>query len=297
MNDAPSAMTRSPLISVIVLTYNHQRYIAEAVRSVLAQTWVHDCEILIADDASTDGTAAILDQLAAEQPLAFRRLPRPQNLGLSRNLETAWQECRGKYIAILEGDDVWSDPAKLQLVVTQLEAHPAWTGCFHDVTVEREGVISAGEFLTARPSGETVTVEELLLANRVTTYSSMVYRRGVVPQFPDWHRCLINGDYALHILHAEHGPLGYLPQPCTLYRVHAHGLWSSLDRGGRWMHVLKLYAYLEWHFAGRYASALQAAREVFLKEHADLVKIAGRYRGLGLEWLAGLLKSWTKQSE
>ncbi len=290
---ASGVVVDGPVVSVIVLTYNHERYIEQALRSILGQLDAPAMEVFVADDCSTDRTPQILDVLLKEFPDRFRRLPRPANLGLSRNLESAWKECRGRYVAILEGDDCWTDRLKLARVVAALDAHPKWSGCFHAVLVERDGRESPGEILTTPPRTTVVSLPELLCANCVTTLSSMTYRRGLITSFPAWHRYLINGDYALHLLHCEQGSLGYLPEPMTLYRVHSRGLWSSLDRARRWQQYLSLLAYLELHFDGLHADAIARARQIFFDDYASLVKIESRYRTLGLDRLAALLK-WGK---
>lgn len=289
----------APLISVVVMTYNHERFIDGAVRSVLQQTTAHPCEILIAEDYSTDETRAILHGLAAEFPGRFVILDRGRNLGLSGNLHDSLQRCRGRYIAILEGDDAWIDPRKLDRVVSAMEAHPDWTACFHACRVEDDTGSQPPYTLPVAVSGDAIRLEQLLECNVIPTYSVTVYRRGVVTEFPPWHRKLACGDWGLHILHAAHGPIGYLPDVMTAYRVHPQGMWSGKPYGDRWFEYLLLWAAVDAHFQWQYSDQIDAARKAFLaqinREVADLKQIERRYHALQLDHIAAALRA-VKQS-
>jgi glycosyltransferase involved in cell wall biosynthesis len=292
--DAPDA----PAVSVIVLTYNHESHIAEAIRSVLAQQNVSGLEVLIAEDCSTDQTRLIVDRLVAEAPQRLRRLPRERNLGLSANLEDAFHQCLGRYIAILEGDDVWIDARKLEKMRAAMDAHPEWTGCFHAVEYRFDGVRPPDFTPVAAPARAVVEWQDLAPMNYVPTYSAVMYRRGVVTEFPTWHRRLICGDWALHVLHAAHGGLGYLPEAMTAYRVHPNSLWSTLDESRRWQQRVLLWSLLDQHFDDRTPRVFEQVRDEFVaslhRENRRLQKIERRYRGLQLHRLAAVAK-WFKE--
>src|SRR6185295_15883149 len=99
----------TPTVSVCVITFNHERFIAEAIESALAQKTRLDYEIVVGDDGSTDDTPRILARLAEQHAPRLRVVRRQENLGINRNLAATLQECRGRYIALLEGDDYWTD--------------------------------------------------------------------------------------------------------------------------------------------------------------------------------------------
>lgn len=117
-----------PLVSVILLTYNHQRYIRQAIESVLAQETPFAYELLIGDDASNDGTSAIVAAYARQYP-QIRAFIRTENLGATRNAALLLQEARGAFLASLEGDDYWTDPGKLRKQVAFLQENPRFIGC------------------------------------------------------------------------------------------------------------------------------------------------------------------------
>jgi glycosyltransferase involved in cell wall biosynthesis len=96
-------------VSVSLLTYNHERYIAQAIESVLAQRGV-DFELVVSEDHSTDGTRAIVEEYAARHPDRIRVLPSPHNVGMTRAFVRGIEEARGSYVALLDGDDDWTSP-------------------------------------------------------------------------------------------------------------------------------------------------------------------------------------------
>ena len=105
----------SPKVSVLVLAYNQERYIAQAIQSALDQQTEFAIEIVIGEDCSTDRTRDILKRLAEDNPDLIRLLLREKNLGGTENFYDTLRQCRGEYVAMLEGDDYWTNPQKLQM--------------------------------------------------------------------------------------------------------------------------------------------------------------------------------------
>ena len=113
-----------PLVSIIMITYNHERFIAQAIEGVLMQETGFPFELVIGEDCSTDGTRAVCEKYAREHPDRIRLLPAERNLGMNLNARRTLRACRGKYIANCEGDDLWTDAGKLQRQAEYLETHP-----------------------------------------------------------------------------------------------------------------------------------------------------------------------------
>jgi glycosyltransferase involved in cell wall biosynthesis len=219
-------MADAPLVSVAMITYKHRPYIGQALESVLAQKRDFPIEIVISDDCSPDGTAAVIDEYQATHPELFRRLDPPKNVGMHANLDRVWRACRGKYIAMLEGDDWWQSPDKLRTQVAFMERHPDCTLSGHGVHKAR--MIDGQTEVTKNkpPRSEWSGVEELLKRNFVITCSAM-FRRGVLEVIPDWVSKLAMGDWPLCVLHALHGKVGYIDETLATYRVHTGGVWTS----------------------------------------------------------------------
>ena len=122
-------------VSVHMITYNHEKFIAQAIESALMQQVDFDYEIVIGEDCSTDRTREIVVAYQQRHPDKIRLLLHEQNVGVSLNDIRVYRACRGEYVAWLEGDDYWTSPHKLQKQADFLDSHPACSACFHPVTV------------------------------------------------------------------------------------------------------------------------------------------------------------------
>ncbi|MBE5825472.1 MAG: glycosyltransferase family 2 protein [Butyrivibrio sp.] len=117
-------------VSVVLATYNHEKYIEKAISSTVQQKCNFEYEVLVGDDASTDNTGSIVRQLAGENPGIVNGIVRERNLGAAKNIMDLIKRARGKYIAFLEGDDYWIDEYKLQKQVDFLDSHPDYVASF-----------------------------------------------------------------------------------------------------------------------------------------------------------------------
>lgn len=122
-------------VSVICVTYNHEKYIRQALDSILMQKTEFNFEVLIGEDCSTDGTRAILKEYEADYPDVFRMYYRDENIGATKNEYELFMNAKGKYIAALELDDIWTDELKLQKQFTFMEAHPEYIGVSHNFDI------------------------------------------------------------------------------------------------------------------------------------------------------------------
>lgn len=131
-------------ISVVLLTYNHEKYIVQALESILKQKVSFPIEVLIGDDASTDRTTEILKKYEKRYPNIIKLYLRPSNLGASRNIYELFKNVKGQYIALLEGDDYWTDYSKLSLQTRFLDEHLEYSGCTHGCLITDEYGIALG---------------------------------------------------------------------------------------------------------------------------------------------------------
>jgi glycosyltransferase involved in cell wall biosynthesis len=129
---------RQPNVSIAIITYNQDQYITEAIESVLAQKNCGEIEIIVGDDASTDSTKIILEDYQNKYPSIFRIISRKSNIGASKNLYEVFARCTGKYIAVLEGDDFWTNPDKLKEQTSFLESNESCIACTHRYKVVDE---------------------------------------------------------------------------------------------------------------------------------------------------------------
>jgi glycosyltransferase involved in cell wall biosynthesis len=140
----PAVLSKTPLVSVKMITYNHEPYIAQAIEGVLMQETNFPIELVIGEDCSTDRTREIVLDYQRKHPEMIRVITAQKNVGAHKNSLRTSKACRGKYIAFCEGDDYWTDPYKLQKQVDFLEANPDY-GLVHSNShlfiVERKRLI------------------------------------------------------------------------------------------------------------------------------------------------------------
>lgn len=209
-----------------MLAYNQVKFIAQAIESVLMQQVDFDYEIVIGEDFSTDGTRALVADYQQRYPDKFRALLHEKNLGARENGMQTLTACRGQYMAVLEGDDYWNDPLKLQKQVEFLEAHPECSMVFTAAKT-----LHGNELRDWDPPpviSNTYSLNDILERNFICT-PTVMYRNGIQDYLPDWFQKMQIGDWPLHILHALHGEIGYLHEPTVVYRVHSNGAWGGLS--------------------------------------------------------------------
>jgi len=217
-----------PRVSVILCTFRQERYVREAVRSILAQRVDFDYEIVVADDCSPDATLHIIrHELAGASNVKF--LPSVTNIGLSQNYKRAFTACSGKYISVLEGDDFWSSRDKLASQVKLLEEHGECSLAISQTCVYFEDRGRCG-IQPAIDSGAKITrfrVEDLIKSN-FTNFSGATYRAELVRRIPDRYFEIKAYDWLLHLWMAQFGLIGCVNDVQVVYRVHGGGLWSGL---------------------------------------------------------------------
>jgi glycosyltransferase involved in cell wall biosynthesis len=215
-------------VSVLVVTYNHARFVRQALDGALAQRLPHPFEILISEDCSTDGTREIVLEYAERHPQLVRLLLSERNLHSNEVVARGFRAARGRYVALLDGDDYWTSDDKLRAQVAFLDARPDLTICFHNVQVVDERSQSSGRLWNAPGQPEVSGLYELLRGNFIAT-SSVVYRRAAVAEVPTWYDGFFPvTDWPLHVLYARAGRIGYIDRTLGAYRLHAGGLFSTL---------------------------------------------------------------------
>lgn len=207
------------VVSVIVPAYNHEQYIAQSLESAIHQTFEQTYEILIGDDCSTDRTGEICRQYADHPKV--RLISHDQNIGLIQNYRSLFSASRGRYIAILEGDDYW-EKNKLTQQISFLEAHPEY------------GFLHSNGYFLHEPGKKTLihnkaripqdlTYGDLIQSNRIAAVTAC-FKRDLL-QFADLEKFESLGfrtmDYPLWLEFAQHTRMGYLNLPLATYRITA----------------------------------------------------------------------------
>ena len=248
-----------PTVSVCMVTYNHERYIAQAVESVLMQKTEHPYEIVIGEDCSTDQTREIVSGLANRHPDRIKLRLSRRNKGAKKNFVGTFGDCVGKYVVILEGDDYWISPNKLQLQVDALNARPDWAICFHPAVCLYEDGASGPAYLPEEWKKSEAKLTDLFVSNFIPTSGAMFRNRLCWP-LPDWFLESTLGDWPLHILNAAHGKIGFLPEPMSVYRIHSQGIWSGQNLATKLTSIFNMLTAVDHHFEGQYRQEIDANR-------------------------------------
>ena len=214
------------LVNIWMITYNHESFIAEAIESVLMQQTNFDYQLIIGEDCSTDGTKEIVKEYTQKYPDKIKTIFHNQNVGARKNSKLTYKECKAKYIAILEGDDYWTDPNKLQKQVDFLDANPNYAICIH----ESLDLFSDGNSVMHNNilTNTTFTTKDLAKQNFIST-GSCVFRNNLIEKIPDWLEKVPATDWALHFLNSQFGDIYYMKDCMSVYRKHDNGAWSRLS--------------------------------------------------------------------
>ncbi len=216
-------------VSVVLRTFNHEAFIAQAIESVLIQRAQFPFHLVIGEDCSTDRTREIVSAYAERYPELITAILPERNLGHGEIFRRALEAATGELIAYLDGDDYWTSPAKLARQVDYLERNPGCASCFHDVSLvyDRAGIPSGA---TSPGFGEGQFGLEQIVMECFVPAPAMMFRRGVARGLRPWVFDSAWIDWLIHIRSAELGSIGYLPEPLAAYRVHQGGMFSAMDR-------------------------------------------------------------------
>ena len=228
--------------------------------SILMQRTDFDFEIVVADDCSSDSTLTIIKEYE-KQHSQLRVLPAETHVGISRNYQRGFAACRGEYIALLEGDDYWISPRKLQAMSAFLNRNPHCSFCFHRVIrydPHPETVAVHPAHWTAE---QILTAKELVSRNFIGGFSTCVYRREIVVGLKAQLWELDIREWFFNLAVAEHGPIGYVPQILSVYRAHPEGIWSLKSQSETLPELLELIDSYDEFLDFKFTRELQAFRQ------------------------------------
>ncbi len=265
-----------PLVSIICITYNHENYIRQALDSFIMQKTTFPFEIIVHDDASTDNTQLIVKEYESKHPGLFNIIYQIENQ-FSKNERNIWFDitfpvAKGKYIALCDGDDYWTDLLKLQKQVDFLQENPSHTGVFHNVLFKYEGRNRENLYIDVAAGGKSYNFEELVKLNPIHT-SSFLFRNNLINTNVKYFGVV--GDRPLFTLLSNLGPIQYLNFVGSCYRINQNSIWSPLGTNKQILLVIESYRSI-FRF-------LKSENRRSVK-----IKIAGYYFNLSLERNNGL---------
>lgn len=246
----------SLMVSVMVVTYNHEKYIGQAIESVLMQERDFEIEINIIDDCSTDRTQEIVAGYQQRYPALINCYFNEHNVGhIATQLNTfrGFQTLRGKYFALLEGDDYWTSSQKLKKQVEFLEGNQEYVACAHDVLKVFDDGRPPEHFLPFKAFGRNrATMLDLVNMAGVFHLSSIVYRNkfGLNPPqcLADPYSC----EVVINMLYGQFGDFYCMNEYMSAYRVHNEGVFSTRSLEGLWLFHIHGYRRFSLYMGHKY---------------------------------------------
>lgn len=219
-----------PILSICFVTYNHEKYVAKALDSILSQKTKYKYEINVLEDCSTDGTQEILKKYKELHPDKINLYFQSTNTKAQHFYE-GFKCCTAKYVCTLEGDDYWCDDSKIEKQIDFLEANPDFIGCSHNTKIIYESGDKPSELVNNDKKFDIYSIDELTKGAIYCHTSSYIYKNIFNGCLPDSHtkneEC---GDWFMSMLYAEYGPIKYMEEVMSVYRVNSFGIWSSLNK-------------------------------------------------------------------
>lgn len=209
------------LASVVIITYNQQEFIAQAIDSVLMQKVDFPYEIIIGEDLGPDNTRTICEQYALKYDF-IHVLPRTKNLGVAGNWCDCVQQAQGKYLFMLDGDDYWTNPNKMQMQVDFMELHEKCIICHTDVQIFS---MHSGKLRSSKKSNvpEGMIQHDVLAGREQMTSSTMCLRTELVKNYIPFDMFVHDNfpceDWPAIVILAAYGEIRYIPTVTTVYRV------------------------------------------------------------------------------
>jgi glycosyltransferase involved in cell wall biosynthesis len=223
----PTGERPPPKVSICMLAYNHEKYIGQAIDSVLMQKVSFPYEIVIGEDCSTDTTREIVLDYQRRYPERIRLLLPEHNMGMMANSRQVLHASRGEYVALLEGDDYWLTDSKLQTQVTFLDQHPEFSLHCHPVRLlHAEGGLSDDR---VRHKRSIIRLPDLAAGNALIRTCSVMLRGELCRRLPAWFDHCRVGDLPLFLWAAHAGDIYHSRKRMSVYRLHESGVWSALS--------------------------------------------------------------------
>lgn len=231
-------MNIQPLVSVCMITFNQEAFIAEAIEGVLMQKLDQPLELVIGDDKSTDNTRIICQKYVTKYPGKIRLLPSIENMGMIKNFIRTYQASRGKYIAICEGDDYWFHPHKLDRQVKFLEQNSQYSICTHNTKLYFQ---DTDEFVESTRGDCDYELKNFLFWNVTGKHScSIVFKNSKHMQETIESEIFSNtecGDWLVSFAALMEGKMRFLGDSMGVYRIHDNSVFSSKN----WLEQFRMH--------------------------------------------------------
>lgn len=216
------------MISICLITYNHEKYISQCIEGILSQKIDMPLEIVIGDDNSIDKNRMIITKFRQRYPNIIKPIFREKNIGVVHNFIDTLNNCKGKYIAMISGDDYWTDHYKLQKQVNFLKKHPDYVLVCHNANLLHEtnvGFVELGPVNQIKQSFD-FSLKDLIVTNPCIA-SQVMFKNNLITEFPEIYYKSTGEDRQLYMLLSQYGKCRFDSEVTGIYRVHSLSITQS----------------------------------------------------------------------
>lgn len=253
-----------PLVSVAIITFNHELYISDALSSILNQDTNFEFEIIIGDDSSEDATQKIIREYQKHSSNKISSILRKKNIGGINNFIDVLNLCKGKYIALCEGDDYWLSKFKLQKQVDFLEKNLGFSMSFHNANVFHYDSKIKNTLFCETQMLDVINTYDLIRKFNIPT-ASIVFRKSCL-KIPEWFKYVYNGDYALSLMLSQQGKIKYFDDVMSVYRKNKGGLNAKMKNSFILQKKFELLSFFDYYTEFNFHDAIQSRKQLIIHE-------------------------------
>lgn len=265
-------------LDIVYISYNQAPYVADALGGIIIQQLSSNIEVrvLIADDCSSDGTMDVIKEYESKSPFPFEYIKADRNIGMLENYRRVFKLIEGDYVSILEGDDYWTDPLKLQKQIQFLSTHPECGMCYTDCSIKEESELHTSSVLSLLPNRRFDTMNPIFIdvyfANLTWVFRKDMIQYFVLPDYCTDIPLLMFYEMCLHT------KLGCIDENTGVFRVHAGSVTNSPGAKQYWFwkgffllsdYYARLFHNMERNLAHVYTVAIYAGLYQMAKEYND----------------------------
>jgi len=257
-------------LSILLITFNQAKYIKQCIEGILIQDIPYEFELIVADDFSNDATLKIIKESVNGKVKNLRILESTLNHGISKNYQRALYACEGEYIAVIEGDDYWTDPERLKKHISFLDKHQECVLSMNRFSIYYQ---ESGKFLNkewvSSEGHQYLTTSQMAMGNKLGNLSACVFRKSQIDKIKPDLFDLELADWMLGMVLSENGPIAILKEIMSVYRVHNNGQWSKMDAKNQIDRTLALIdqynQYLGYRYDAEFNSNKQRLKDSLLE--------------------------------
>lgn len=256
-----------PKVNVLLVCYNQEKYIGQAVESILMQRFDGELNLIVADDSSTDHTVDIIRSYESASPFPFVFLPKEDNLGIFHNYRRAFTACDGEYIAVMEGDDYWLVPDRLQRHVDFLESHSDCVMTMNRLNnFYQEQNLYVPQKWPFKEDYQYISARMLAMGNLLGNLSACVFRNSAVKKLKPEIFDINTADWMLGLALGQWGYIAKLKELSSVYRISPSGLWSKKSKKQRLHDLNETVTRYDQFLEFRYTKEFSALRRILWLE-------------------------------